>query len=877
MIGNTLAHYEITSLLGKGGMGEVYRARDTRLDRDVAIKLLPAELAKDPERLSRFEREAKTVAGLNHPHIVTLYSVEHEGDQHYITMELLEGRTLSATIPNDGMALEQILDAGIAIADAVASAHRKGITHRDLKPDNIMISDEGRLKVLDFGLAKLQEDPRSVEEQEADAAATQAMTGEGTILGTPAYMSPEQAEGKPADFRSDVFAMGIILYEMATGLQPFRGDTPVSTITAILRDTPSSVTNLNQRLPRHLGRIVKRCLEKDPDRRYQTALDVKNELENLRDEISSGEIEAPVLAPAQKSAGHRGLVVGMAVVTIASIAFGVSQWTSRESTSVPSTPPSQMEVRGLTSSGNARAPAISPDGRHVAYCIDEAGMNNIAVIQVATQSQIEIVPPQSETIEELTYSPDGDFVYYTHREAGSTQGDLYRVPALGGQPRKIVTGVGSRISFAPDGQRIVFVRTRDPNIGSLMIADVTDGNEELLSELQGHEGFRDPAWSPDGSTIVVPQFAFEPTYATWLWIFDLDSKESRPLGRAWWTAEDLAWFPGGDGFAFVGGEGPLSSQLWHISYPGGEFRRITNDLSTYLDLTLTADGRSLVTRQGQSATDLWMVPLDGTRTPRKLTPNSAALNWPFAWLSDGGIFCSTSSVTTMSVDIWKINANGGPPQQITSWPEVEFFGSVDASGRYIVFSSNREGPVQVWRTELDGSNPLRLTSGSQDFYPFMAQRGDWVYYLDARRARLMKVSIEGGESVPIADEQVNFGIVSPDGTRLAVNTLNESDGHWGVAILTADTGARVATLDIQISELMTWSADGSRLLYDRRVDGVENVWSVVAVEDGASEQLTAFDEPGNEVSAWVMSPDGNSLAVSMGRTTRDIVLIEDFR
>jgi serine/threonine protein kinase len=326
--GDKLAHYEITGPLGKGGMGEVYRAHDSKLGRDVAIKILPAALAGDSERLLRFEREAKVVAGLNHPHIVTLFSVEREDDQHYITMELVEGRTLSTLIPKDGLSFDQMLEYGIAMADAVASAHRQGITHRDLKPDNIMINDEGRLKVLDFGLAKLQDDERPFAQQETIAAAAQPMTAEGKILGTPAYMSPEQAEGKPADNRSDIFALGILLYEMATGIRPFSGDTPMSTITAVLRDTPSSVTSLNQRLPRHLGRIVKRCLEKDPDRRYQTALDVKNELEGLREEVASGEFELPgsVRISHGGGRGQRGLLIGLAIVTIAAVAFGVSQW-----------------------------------------------------------------------------------------------------------------------------------------------------------------------------------------------------------------------------------------------------------------------------------------------------------------------------------------------------------------------------------------------------------------------------------------------------------------------------------------------------------------------------------------------------------------------
>ncbi|MBW2541559.1 MAG: protein kinase, partial [Deltaproteobacteria bacterium] len=292
MIGRTLAHYEIIGKLGQGGMGEVYRARDTKLDRDVAIKILPAFLARDPERLGRFKREAKAVAGLNHPHIVTLYSVERDGDHHFITMELVEGRTLSELIPKDGIPFDRLLDFGISMADAVASAHRNNITHRDLKPDNIMVNDEGRLKVLDFGLAKFQQEVQPFEQQNTMAAATRAMTGEGKILGTPAYMSPEQAEGKPVDHRTDIFSLGVIFYQMATGRQPFHGDTQMSTLTALLRDDPAPISEVTPSIPGELSQVVHRCLQKDPDRRFQTAVELRDDLQEIRDHLS-----ASLLAP----------------------------------------------------------------------------------------------------------------------------------------------------------------------------------------------------------------------------------------------------------------------------------------------------------------------------------------------------------------------------------------------------------------------------------------------------------------------------------------------------------------------------------------------------------------------------------------------------
>ena len=290
MIGKTLGHYEITRLLGKGGMGEVYLARDAKLGREVALKVLPAELATDPERRERFHREAQSVAALKHPNIVMIHSVEEIDGLLFFTMELVEGRALSELLPSNGFSLEQAFGLAIPIADAIAEAHSKNITHRDLKPANIMVDDAGRPKVLDFGLAKLL-----LPESEADGATmavSHTETQEGRILGTAAYMSPEQAEGKPIDHRSDIFSMGIILYEMVTGERPFQGETNISTVSSILKDTPSSVTDLKPSLPRHLARIIHRCLAKDPERRYQSMKEVRNELEELKREVDSGEIVA---------------------------------------------------------------------------------------------------------------------------------------------------------------------------------------------------------------------------------------------------------------------------------------------------------------------------------------------------------------------------------------------------------------------------------------------------------------------------------------------------------------------------------------------------------------------------------------------------------
>jgi len=326
--GSRLGSYEIVAGIGAGGMGEVYKARDPRLNRLVALKLLPAAAAKDTEHRERFEREAQAVAALNHPGIVTIYSVEQADGQFFLTMELVEGRSLADALPTTGLSLDRVLRIAISVADAMAAAHQKGITHRDLKPGNIMLGENehaGRVKVLDFGLAKLAEAPApAAGPTTMTALPTAPITGEGRILGTVAYMSPEQAEGRPIDARSDLFSLGVILYEMATGQRPFTGDTSISIISSIVKDTPTPVTELNPALPRDLGRIIRRALSKDLERRYQTAKDLRNDLEELKASLDSGELQTSATASASFPAGadgaaarHRGVVIAAGLVVLA--------------------------------------------------------------------------------------------------------------------------------------------------------------------------------------------------------------------------------------------------------------------------------------------------------------------------------------------------------------------------------------------------------------------------------------------------------------------------------------------------------------------------------------------------------------------------------
>jgi eukaryotic-like serine/threonine-protein kinase len=454
-------------------MGEIYRARDAKLNRLVALKVLSASAARDDERRERFAREAQAVAALNHPGIVTIYSVEHVDDTAFITMELIEGRPLSSVIPPGGLALKRVLDVAASVLEAVAAAHQKGILHRDLKPANVMIGEgehQRRVKVLDFGLAKL------VDPNPGDAATETAglVTGDGQILGTVSYMSPEQAEGHAVDARSDIFSMGVVLYEMATGQRPFRGSSNVAILSSILRDTPAPVTDLNLSAPLDLDRIVRRALAKDPERRYQTAKDFRNDLEELKASIeSTPSAPTPVAAPPRRAWPWLAIAVVLA-------AAGIGWWKFGRSASTPAaSSPSTNTITPLTGTGTAILPAISPDGKYVVYVETAADEKSVWVKQIASGGTTRIVPAEKGVdIDGVTVTPDGNFVDFVRHtaviesgeSAGATPRELWRVPFLGGSARKIVDRVATSPGWSPDGKQMAYLAAAAANPSPLPVS-----------------------------------------------------------------------------------------------------------------------------------------------------------------------------------------------------------------------------------------------------------------------------------------------------------------------------------------------------------------------------------------------------------------------
>jgi hypothetical protein len=485
-------------------MGEVYLAEDLTLGRQVALKILPPGVAATGRE--RFEREARAVAALNHPNIVTLHSIDQSGETPFLTMEFVDGKALNELIPAGGMPLDRLLKIAIPLADAVGAAHQRGILHRDLKPANVMLSADGRVKVLDFGLARLHDDVAAREPLE-----TQELTGEGRIVGTVAYMSPEQAEGKVVDQRSDVFSLGVLLYELATGMRPFTGDSGLAVLSAILRETPRPVSEIKPELPRDFTRIIRRALNKDPEERYQSAKDLRNDLTTVLEDLTSAEPARPAAAgtvapPARRSRTLTGGASAAALVAVAVVGWLVTRSSSPAPASAP--PDAWTPVR-LTSNGLIRAGgAVSPDGRYIAYAQAREGGIGLWLRQIATGADINLRPPERVTFGGTAFSHDGTFVYYSTRPVGDNSSTLYRVPVIGGAPQKVLGNVDSSVTFSPDSQRIAFVvddPSRARSILEIANADGT-GRTQLAERKRPDRCLFNPgrpARSPDGSTIAV--------------------------------------------------------------------------------------------------------------------------------------------------------------------------------------------------------------------------------------------------------------------------------------------------------------------------------------------------------------------------------------
>jgi serine/threonine protein kinase/Tol biopolymer transport system component len=621
-------------------MGVVYRADDLKLGRQVALKFLPEELTSDPVAVERFKQEARAAATINHPNICTVYEIgEHEGSP-YIAMELLEGETLKHKIQGTPLPLDSILDWAIQLTDALAAAHARGIIHRDLKPANLFISDHGHAKILDFGLAKLRM-PCSATEAVSSSQEITVQTEAGHVIGTPAYMSPEQARGEPIDARTDLFSLGAVLYEMATGKLPFPVTTSATMLASLLRDTPEPPFKTNPKLPSELGRIIGKALEKDRDIRYQSAADLRGDLKRLRRNTESGRSLTRTTAGGEEARRWRRAWVwlgaaGLLIVLIASI-YAWRQGYQHSGPRPLSLNLQNMTITKLTDSGNIASAQISPDGRYVGYVL-QGSQPSLWVRQVATESAVQVLPPGEGSYSQITFSPDGNYIYIV-RERNKDFSDLYEVPVLGGPLKLVMENVDIGVGFSPDGEKIAF--TRGGPVSTLNIAKSNGTGQRVIAEGDVKHYFgmlARPSWSSDGKIIAAASWWTQDNYTSALRCYPVDGGKPIILPSGKWIIQAI-WLH--NQAELLLDAAPVTTkaaraQIWLQPFPQGNPQRVTNDLTSYWDLSLTADEKVLAAVQADNTSTAFVGP---SSDPDHGVPITTAKldGLDLAWMPNGNL------------------------------------------------------------------------------------------------------------------------------------------------------------------------------------------------------------------------------------------------
>lgn len=892
--GQRLAAYTIIKHLGSGGMGNVFLAEDPRLERLVALKLLPLALTGNAESVLRFQQEARAASAISHPHIAHIYEFGEVDNSCYLAMEYVEGNTLRELLKARSIDFPQALDFALQIGQALQAAHEAGVVHRDIKPENIMVRHDGYVKVLDFGLAKLIPAQNETGRRRSGSSFD---TSPGLIMGTTAYMSPEQVRAEPVDARTDVWSWGVLLYEMIAGQAPFKGRTSSDVIASVLKTETGALLSRNNVIRSDLKPIFRKALAKEAEDRYTSIREAIADLQAVQSKLSRNGRRHGAIAARPNLQGINGSlqrVLGKAEGTqrssadlapqpkltwrIIAVVFGVLLIAAtlvmvqlRRAMRVPG--PGPMQTIRPGNFGNVLDATISPDGNLIAFVSRNSGRYSLRIRRTDTNAETQLIPESEALCWGLRFSYDGNQVYYLITEKNSTISVLYRLDTNGGVPAKLSVNVDTPIALSPDGVRYAFCR-RHPTQrkDALIVADADGAGEKEIAIRQHPDTFAltSAAWSPDGKFIVLGATTTSEDSFKLVGVSVSDGRLNELSPHEWTATRGFAWSRNGKNLFFIAGDHETPGlELWRLPYPGGEAVRLTNDPVNYEEISLTRDGKTMVAMQVGRPSNLWATSLPDRSSEQLLSGDGKELAG--IQLLSGNRFAYTAIEKGLS-NIWSADLGGGNPKQLTSAGASHPAASPD--GEYLVFAGLREQTRHLWRLALKDGQLQQLTNGAGEDFPSFTPDGKWIVYtsLSADRYTLWRVPLFGGEVTQLTREGLaTQPSVSPDGRLIACAYRTDSTTPWKIALVPSTGGTPTKTLSIPyaINQIIRWSPDSTSIFYLDSPKGVSNVWRL-PLTGGPAEPLTHFSA--ESIFGYQISLDGKQLISARGTITRQVVI-----